>query len=1036
MPDIMLLQELPKNVSLDPIISNFFSLLTPSFNGDRHQVGILIDKSLLSSATVINMNSNNILGVAFEKFDVITIYNPIQDVNNQTMHVLKGFLESRKLRRVLLVGDFNAHCDLWNSTYNKRKNKQDLFVQDFIVDLEFDILNVNKTTFLSHKKTGSVIDLVLARHLPVIKTNIISSLDVGHFPIEIDIYNDQLKSFPHSFRNWKKADWKSINLFVKKEYDEKMKELMFGNFATVDYINAQAQIITSVFKDSIDKFVPSMHVKSFIKFNKHLIGLQVEGKKARRKANKIRKALSMETNALKINELTSLLNYQVSIYKKYKEHLKREKNKYEEYQAMHLNHSNLFKKIRDLKCRGKSTTTLLGPCTAEEAVDKLAQSFFHAIPQEINVKDNIPLGLKHYAISVEEYSKALKRLNDRSAPGLDGIPVKFIKNTKAVESILIDFYNKILKFGIHPVTWKTHLVQAVFKKNRTSIVSEKDYRPITLISTLSKLLEGIITERIMTIYVKSDNHLHHHGGIKGRSTESALRNIINSASEFKFLKPQRDIFISKCDVEDAYPSTLIIKVIEELKKLKVDRHTTNWILDFHQHRYAHIKVNEKVYNKKYQIIAGLQQGSPLSSILWAIYGNSFPVIFLAKDSKKFSSDPRLPAVSCYVDDYATVLPLVRSQDLTSSKKKIVDALKDTFEVCEKMEETLLLSSKFNHKKSAFISKSKNAHSVQIKVRNQDTQNLDIPIIESFKLLGITLDYKLSFKLHIDKILLNTKLAILQSYKFARKLPFYKSRYVWYCAILPLAIYNISNWLTIENFDYFVDRLQLLQNMWLRKVTRIELNERPNIKNVAVELNYMPCHDKVFQLLHKAEKRALRDIRVKSFSYNEKDCNSKVLSLHSSTKFRFIREKKSKREIPHTKKNLIKQWYFEWKTENLSRNKLIIDDLSPSQRLALYSKLSLLEARSILRARSENLLSNVTRCNRGFDTVPLCACLLEKDSILHLLAVCPILDNYIRLKIKEEMLKQKMIHPLSCPDCYPLIHSLLRSDPRLFPREPD
>ena len=123
-------------------------------------------------------------------------------------------------------------------------------------------------------------------------------------------------------------------------------------------------------------------------------------------------------------------------------------------------------------------------------------------------------------------------------------------------------------------------------------------------------------------------------------------------------------------------------------------------------------------------------------------------------------------------------------------------------------------------------------------------------------------------------------------------------------------------------------------------------------------------------------------------------------------------------------------------DKLSKNKVFIDDLSPSQRLVLYSKLPILEARSILRARSENLLSNVSRCNRGFDIVPLCSCLLEKDTILHLLAVCPLLDQSIRLRLREETFKYKMSHPLSCPDCYPLIHSLLRSDPRLFPREPD
>jgi len=73
-----------------------------------------------------------------------------------------------------------------------------------------------------------------------------------------------------------------------------------------------------------------------------------------------------------------------------------------------------------------------------------------------------------------------------------------------------------------------------------------------------------------------------------------------------------------------------------------------------------------------------------------------------------------------------------------------------------------------------------------------------------------------------------------------------------------------------------------------------------------------------------------------------------------------------------------QWYMEWKAERNVSNKIILDDFSPPQRLRLYSKLSILEARSILRARTDNLLTHVTRYERGFDVVSLCHCLLEKD----------------------------------------------------------
>jgi hypothetical protein len=380
--------------------------------------------------------------------------------------------------------------------------------------------------------------------------------------------------------------------------------------------------------------------------------------------------------------------------------------------------------------------------------------------------------------------------------------------------------------------------------------------------------------------------------------------------------------------------------------------------------------------------------------------------------------------------------MIRSNDLNSRKEKIVATVSKILKVCEETEKVSLDSSKFNHKKTAFITRLKHDESIKVKIRSQDIKETDIALVQSFKLLGVNLDYNLTFKIHIDRILRSTKSALLQVYKFARRLPFFKSRYIWYGAILPLAIYNIANWITTDNFDKFVNGLQILQNMWIRLVTRLEIHERPNIKNVAIELNYMPIYDKVLQLLYKAENRAKADVRVKSLTYSENSSCSKMLSTHSTTKFSEIRKVKNRRNSPHTKKNLTNQWFLEWKTERHVRNKAIVDDLSPPQRLLLYSKLSILESRSILRARSDNLLTQVTRYERGFDVVPLCHCLLEKDSSLHLLAVCPLLNQSFRLRLREEMTKQDMPHPLSCPDCYPIIHSLLRSDPRLFPREPD
>ena len=168
----------------------------------------------------------------------------------------------------------------------------------------------------------------------------------------------------------------------------------------------------------------------------------------------------------------------------------------------------------------------------------------------------------------------------------------------------------------------------------------------------------------------------------------------------------------------------------------------------------------------------------------------------------------------------------------------------------------------------------------------------------------------------------------------------------------------------------------------------------------------------------------------------------MFHLHSSTKFEEIKKHKVGERIqPFSKNNLTAQWYAEWKAKQVTTNTDYLHDLSPRNRLKLYADLKLIEARTILRARSNNLHTNCTRIRRGFSVMynsPLCQCFRDQDTIMHLIAACPLLDNNVRTKIFEEMANfhNDKANPLCIPNCLPHIHSLLRSNPKLFPLEPD
>ena len=96
----------------------------------------------------------------------------------------------------------------------------------------------------------------------------------------------------------------------------------------------------------------------------------------------------------------------------------------------------------------------------------------------------------------EEIAGSLKRCNNKSSPGSDGIRWKHLKILhKKRPKILTDLVGSCLAYGVFPTERKEAFVSFIPKKDKPS--SEAGlYRPISLLSCLGKLLETAIKNRL------------------------------------------------------------------------------------------------------------------------------------------------------------------------------------------------------------------------------------------------------------------------------------------------------------------------------------------------------------------------------------------------------------------------------------------------------------------------------------------------------------------------------------------------------------
>ncbi|CAB4038388.1 Hypothetical predicted protein, partial [Paramuricea clavata] len=89
----------------------------------------------------------------------------------------------------------------------------------------------------------------------------------------------------------------------------------------------------------------------------------------------------------------------------------------------------------------------------------------------------------------------LSKLKTNKATGLDGISAKLLKDSVCVIApTLTKIFNLSLRCGAFPDIWKKGKVTPIYKTGDPT--SSNNYRPITILPTLSKLLERIVHRQI------------------------------------------------------------------------------------------------------------------------------------------------------------------------------------------------------------------------------------------------------------------------------------------------------------------------------------------------------------------------------------------------------------------------------------------------------------------------------------------------------------------------------------------------------------
>jgi hypothetical protein len=109
----------------------------------------------------------------------------------------------------------------------------------------------------------------------------------------------------------------------------------------------------------------------------------------------------------------------------------------------------------------------------------------------------VPLRIKLPQLTPEEVEAAIMQSKSDKAPGMDEITFRVWKELRVVlGNVDLKLYQASLDLKYVPQRWRTAKIVVLRKPNKPDYSKPKAYRPISLLETISKGLDAVVTRRL------------------------------------------------------------------------------------------------------------------------------------------------------------------------------------------------------------------------------------------------------------------------------------------------------------------------------------------------------------------------------------------------------------------------------------------------------------------------------------------------------------------------------------------------------------
>lgn len=398
--------------------------------------------------------------------------------------------------------------------------------------------------------------------------------------------------------------------------------------------------------------------------------------------------------------------------------------------------------------------------------------------------------------TMAELKQVMYSFSPKKAPGADGFTSDICSAAIEVSGeIFLTIINKCLILSLFPTPWKLAIIKVLRKPGKPDYSHVKAYRPIGLLSVFGKVLEKMMVRRLRWHLLPKLNP-RQYGFVPQRCTEDSLYDLVMHIRER--LKHKEIIVVVSLDIEGAFDSAWWPSIKLQLYKKKCPGNLYRLVNDYFKDRKVLVRYSGAEHIR--ETTKGCIQGSIGGPTFWN----------LLLDSLLDDMDARGVYCQAFADDVV----LIFSGKLTADIQALANQTLAHVHAWGSVNKLKFAP----HKTQAMIITNK----LKFDIPRMHMGGSDIEIVNQIKILGLTIDNKLTFNNHASLVCRKATNLYKQLARAARVswgLNPEVIRTIYVAVIEPIIMYAASVWAPAAKKLTIRKQLDTVQRGFAQKICR-------------------------------------------------------------------------------------------------------------------------------------------------------------------------------------------------------------------------